>query len=183
MGTHTKYNSDEERITNNIKINETTGCWEWQLYRDADGYGRIAVPAHGKETNWAAHRLSFVLFNNDMKPIPNGMLVMHQCDNRCCVNPDHLKLGTQKENMREAADRGRVGIRLGEKNNLAKLNARAVKKIKRRWVGKKVPLDEARQLADQYGVHHQTIRDIASGKTWTHISEVDEPTDESWRVW
>jgi transposase-like protein len=78
------------------------GCWAWTSLIDDQGYGRLLVK--GKKA--LVHRVSYELFSG--APIPAGAVVMHDCDNPRCVRPDHLRLGTQKENMADAARRGRM---------------------------------------------------------------------------
>jgi len=78
-----------------------TGCWMWEGTTYKNGYGWIK--AFGKVVS--VHRFSYELHKG---PIPEGMHILHSCDVRRCVNPDHLRAGTHKENMAEAADRGRM---------------------------------------------------------------------------
>jgi len=85
------------------------GCWEWTGTCTANGYGQIK--AFGKMVS--AHRFSYELHKG---PIPSGLEVMHSCDNKKCVNPDHLLAGTHAQNMREAGERGRM--RSGESHSM-----------------------------------------------------------------
>lgn len=78
-----------------------SGCWEWQAQRDADGYGRFM--GLGKKMG-LAHRFAFSTF---VAPIPPSLCVLHDCDNPPCVRPDHLKLGTHADNVRDKIAKGR----------------------------------------------------------------------------
>lgn len=87
-----------------------TGCWIWTASSNSKGYGRIGI---GTSTSRMAHRVSYLLFKGE---IPIGLLVCHSCDVPSCVNPDHLFLGTNKDNMNDMVKRNR------HKNNYPKLN-------------------------------------------------------------
>lgn len=93
--------NNEERLKSKIKVNEETGCWEWQAYKDKGGYGHFLV--NGYYTR--AHRASYIIFNGDFD---RSLDVCHKCDNPPCVNPDHLFLGTHKDNMHDAINKGRL---------------------------------------------------------------------------
>jgi len=84
------------------KINKTEKCWNWIAGKDKDGYGKIKID--GKMVQ--AHRASWVIHNGD---IPNGMCVLHRCDNPSCVNPEHLFIGTRLDNARDRDVKGRNG--------------------------------------------------------------------------
>lgn len=82
----------------NVKI--TDSCWEWQRGTNSKGYGAVKI----QNKTYSAHRVSWTLFNGD---IPEGMFVCHHCDNPKCVNPEHLFIGTQKDNMQDKCKKGR----------------------------------------------------------------------------
>jgi len=84
-------------------VEKTDGCWKWTGRKMGRGYGAIMPEKGGRMTG--AHRFSWSLHNNSTPP--QGLVVMHSCDNPTCVNPDHLSVGTQSENMKQCVDRGR----------------------------------------------------------------------------
>jgi hypothetical protein len=95
------------------KVNKLPGedaCWEWTGHGDRDGYGRLKNEDRPRGKSVRAHRYSWIIANG---PIPNGMGVLHDCDNPACVRPSHLKLGTAADNQRDKSvrRRGRVSRR------------------------------------------------------------------------
>jgi hypothetical protein len=92
----------EQRFAENIRHAES-GCHEWLGAKTINGYGLVSVG--GKSHR--AHRVAYELCNG---AIPDGLLILHSCDNRSCVNPAHLRAGTQAENMQEMVAKGRQRI-------------------------------------------------------------------------
>jgi len=88
-----------------------TGCWIWSGTIVRGGYGYFGV---SKNKNLMAHKVSYILFNGE---IPSGMCVLHTCDVPCCVNPDHLFLGTHTDNMKDMVKKGRKARPKGEDFN------------------------------------------------------------------
>lgn len=137
-------------------LGERIGCWEWKGYIDPQGYGRIEVRGQA----FKAHRAAYELF---IAPIPEGMHVLHHCDNRSCVNPAHLFLGTNSDNVADSVTKHRRAR--GESIGLAKLTQSQVREIR----GQYKPFSRdvgGRALARHYGVNHSTIVRLIQGETW-----------------
>lgn len=132
-------------------------CWRWKAYRNPAGYGQLNRGLRG-EGLALAHRLSWELHYG---PVPDGLLVLHHCDNPPCVNPSHLFLGTYKDNAQDAAQKGRMHP--GALTGGAKLTADIVRIIRaHRGVSQ-------RTLAVLYGVDQSTISQIISRRRWQHV--------------
>jgi hypothetical protein len=137
------------------------GCWNWLSWTMTVGYGCFLIGGR-KGKKYGAHRLSYEMHNG---PIPKGKLVLHSCDNRLCVRPDHLRVGTHKENTQDMISKGR-GL-IGEKSGHAKLNDEKVRKIRRLHAA---GYANATGLAAMYGVTQSNISMILSRKTWAHLA-------------
>ena len=101
----------QDKLLNKIHIDDN-GCWIWEGSRKGgrNDYGAACY----KLKSWRAHRLSYEAF---IGPIPSGLCVCHKCDVRLCINPEHLWLGTLKENTQDAVRKGRMSGNAGKKHN------------------------------------------------------------------
>lgn len=144
-----------------------SGCWLWtgDVCRGT-GYGRISSINSGRREIIRAHRLSYELH---VGPIPAGMMVCHRCDNRACVNPQHLFVGSALDNVRDMDAKHRrrtvVPVRAHPKGSqvaTAKLSESDVLDIRRR-----LPCPYP-VLAAEYGVDRSVISKIATGRAWRH---------------
>jgi len=144
-----------------------SGCWNWTGFVGTTGYGELAVD--GKKAR--AHRVAYELFKGKITNLDGsdsrGTCVMHICDNPLCVNPDHLVLGTHKDNMDDKKQKGRFVSNplVGEMHQNAKLCADDVYSIRcLNYVGASL-----RQLADLFSVSRGTIHKVLTGATWSHV--------------
>jgi len=139
------------------KVRKTDRCWDWTGATQPNGYG---VAGHAGKT-CRAHRIAFEL---TCGKIPTGMVICHSCDNRLCVNPSHLFIGTQKENLQDAVRKGRTAR--GEKNGRSKLTNIGVKLLiamVNAGIGKC-------QTAKMLGVDRKTVFNIISKRSRTEVT-------------
>jgi len=129
------------------------GCWLWEDFL-LDGYGQV----YYEDSRIAAHRYSFILHKG---PIPDGYLVCHTCDIRCCVNPDHLFVGTSQDNMNDMKRKGRSPNNKATNNPNSKLTWYDIEKI--RLIGKSQSYKETSKL---FNVTPEMISGIVRNKYW-----------------
>lgn len=139
------------------KVHVIGECWTWTASRNGKGYGKF----WDGERIASAHRFSF---EQRVGPIPPGQMVLHRCDNRACVRPDHLFLGTQLDNMRDMIDKGRRGYTgmPGERNPKAKLTPEQVAELRHRFEHGEIRAD----LAREFGVGWTAVDRIVKRVGW-----------------
>lgn len=132
------------------KVQKTKTCWEWIGYRDRDGYGRVC--------SRRANKVSWEMHNG---PIPDGMFVLHHCDNPPCVRPDHLFLGTNRDNVDDMMRKNRQLC--GAKSGRSKLSDEQVKTIRQRFTNGSASVA---LLAREFAVCTATIYNVVRGITY-----------------
>lgn len=162
---------DRRRFDSKIKLCES-GCWEWCGWKNNKGYGIFDVfIGKRRSRKLLAHRVNFAIHNGH---IPNGLFILHRCDNPICVNPEHLFAGTQKENVADAMRKGRNSTPpassrkffIGSRHGNARLTEEIVREARRRNAAG----ESGHNLAKEYGVHFVTMYDALRGETWKHVT-------------
>lgn len=142
-------------------------CWAWTAYRDRAGYGTVR---HGSQRRKVkAHRLALMLSGLD---VPAGACVLHRCDNPGCVNPAHLFIGTQVDNVADMVAKGRSARQRGERNGIAKLRSEQIVEI-RRLAATGVSRAE---IGRAFGVDHSSVSKIVTRKRWAHVPSPSLPS-------
>lgn len=141
------------------KVNKTNTCWLWTAVCSDNGYGRMKMGTRHK----MAHRISWEMH---FDPIPVGLIVCHKCDTPKCVRPDHLFVGTVKDNAQDMVRKGRHGDTSGTKNVSAKLTDEQVIEIRQKYASNQYTL---KALSYENRVSLSLIHNIVSGKAWKHL--------------
>jgi len=151
-----KYSVYEERFEPKMIPEPNSGCWLWVGGQQKSGYGAFRF----LNKQCCAHRVSWTLYRGE---IPDGLCVLHKCDNRQCVNPDHLFLGTLKDNMQDMARKGRApnpiwarGENNGGGGKLTESNVREIRTAH----------GLHREIAETFGVSRPLVSAIKRGDVW-----------------
>ena len=143
MSKSTKQRPLSERFWEKVAIGEPDECWEWEAYRQENGYGTIKK----NRKDIGAHRVSWELENG--REVPDGMVVMHSCDNPSCVNPAHLSVGTQADNLADCKAKGRA-------NTYTKFSADQVERVRQlanmKWT--------QRRISEEMGISQQHVSQL-----------------------
>lgn len=161
-GPHPKHPS--ERFWSKVRKLGPDECWEWVGARHPEGYGYLyAGPLYENRVRWVkSHRLSWEIHNGQ---IPDGLSVLHHCDNPPCVNPSHLYVGTQAQNVHDRTVRNRGRNQDGSVNSNAKLTEADVVAI---IAMLKTGRSQA-AVAEMFGVKQPQISRIARRESWRHL--------------
>lgn len=143
---------EEARFTRFVSPEPNTGCWLWTGNVSSDGYGHFWNRGRDEKATRYAYRTM-------VGRIPDGLWVLHRCDNPSCVNPAHLFVGTPRDNVLDMFAKGRGNPPRGERHHQAKLTAEDVEAI--RSTG-----GPAWRLAEKYGVCASHIRRVRRGRVW-----------------
>ena len=154
--------SDEERFWE--KVEKTEECWTWKAQRSRQGYGRFSPTQRGKIQQMPAHRFSYEITYG---PIQDNLLVCHKCDNPPCVRPEHLFLGTQKDNIQDAVIKGRMkGFGKNQPILMPKLKLTIEKVLE---IRKLESIERPSIVAKMFGVSLPTICNIWKRRTWKNV--------------
>ena len=150
-----KRKSLQERFDEKFIPDPNSGCWLWTAYCNKLGYGTFKL----RDMSVHAHRISYQLYRGD---ITTGLDVLHRCDVRSCVNPSHLFLGTQQDNIRDMVAKNRQSGALGQNNIFSKLTSDQILAIR-------ADQRPQRLVAADYGIDKTHVWRIRTKKAWAHL--------------
>ncbi len=150
--------SVDERIESYIQRGRPDQCWVWLGPQLKSGYGTLVIGNRSRR----AHR---AVYERSIGPIPANLCVIHTCDNKLCVNPNHLRLGTHQDNMRDMFAKGRCRRPRGEQHHNAKLTVQKVREIRSRYRRGLGP-----RLSREYNLSLSTILGVARGGRWAWVN-------------
>lgn len=143
----------------------STGCIIWTGAIQRNSYGAFKIGLEKIDAHVASWRIA-----NSGQPVPIGQLVMHKCDCRMCVNPEHLQLGTVSQNMLDAHKdgRGEDFKSQGEQHYNAKLTEEIVRALRHEYESTRI---SGRALAEKYGLVYTTVKSVLQRKSWKHVTK------------
>ena len=134
-------------------VEKGDGCWNWKGRKNPKGYGWF-THSNGKrkDANYKAHRVAYTLVKG---PILPGEFTLHSCDNKACCNPDHLRVGTNVDNIRDRLERNRIC-------GTAKINMEIANELRRRVFNGETKAS----LAKEFGISDKTVLSVCKFETW-----------------
>lgn len=148
--------SVEKRLLERREITDS-GCWLWTGTLNSQGYGKIYTAHAGRY--WLCHRIAYTIW---VSPIPDGMQVLHRCDRSRCYNPAHLWIGTQSDNTRDAAKKGRS--RGGKPSTLTVYDVREIRRLRREGM-------TYAKIAARFSISSMSAWDVANYKSWKYADD------------
>jgi len=167
-GQHTRFcighrliSTPEKMFWKNVTKGDPNECWEWQGYINDSGYGQFRC---GNGALLRAHRISYEIHKG---AIPDGLIILHKCDNPRCVNPDHLSVGTHADNIHDMDQKGRRinSPHYGESHGMSKLTAELVRQI-RDLADSGISYEE---IGRRFAISANHAGRIAKRESWAHI--------------
>lgn len=155
-----QYNAAANDFWSNVDKSHADGCWLWTGCMARSGYGRI----HINRRDFRAHR---VAYEKAVGPIPEGLILLHSCDNRRCVNPAHLIPGTRLENNQDRDAKGRAAA--GKRNGRSKLTESEIAEIRSAHASGQ----SMRSIGKRFNVSGNNVAKICDGRTWRTVSSPD----------
>lgn len=152
-----------ERLDDWTHPDPITGCWWWSGTIGTGGHAQIGLFVGARYRVTSAVKVNYVRFVGD---VPRGMVVRHKCDQALCVNPDHLEIGTQRDNVQDMLDRGRHRPGRGERNVHSVLNDDAIRAMRVLWATGQFNFS---QLGRAFRVNYKTVGRVVSGEGWSHV--------------
>jgi hypothetical protein len=150
------------------KISKGDSCWEWIGTKFSTGYGMFCVSRKresGTRRTYSSHRVSWSIHSG--KEIPKGLWICHTCDNRICVNPNHLYLGTPRQNNLDTINRGRANRVMGSKCSWSKLSEDQVMLILNSDYGP----GANKEFARLFGISQSQVSHIRHGRRWPRMQK------------
>ncbi len=139
-------------------------CWIWTKGKDSYGYGLVTTP-HLNVRQAKASRVSWIIHFGD----PGNKRVLHKCDNPSCINPNHLFLGTQLDNMRDCSNKNRMSSRTGSNNGRSTVDESFVRQVRCEYIPRSTT-NGLNALVKKYDIPYGTLQKIITRETWSHVS-------------
>ena len=145
-------------------VRKHTGCWDFTGSINKWGYGEMHIGGRFNPSHHNAHRISWIVHRGN---IPKGLIVCHVCDCRSCCNPEHLFLGTHKDNMQDMIKKGRSNFLKGDKCPWAILTEKKVLEILKMFEKG----FNAVEIGKKFNIDRRHISDIKRGRRWGHVGD------------